>query len=109
VPPWRPCHGGGLTVAPANLESFRLRLNQLAREALKPDQLLAPLRLDAEVGLEEINLPCLASLSQLKPTGQGNPPVQFVARRLEHQRPLQRMGADKQHVKMWVSDGPHCA
>ncbi len=65
----------------------------------------APLRLDAEVGLEEINLDCLAALDRLRPTGQGNPTVHFLAPNLVHQRPLQRMGADKQHVKMWVTDG----
>jgi single-stranded-DNA-specific exonuclease len=45
-------------------------------------------------------------LERLKPTGQGNPVVQFCARNLSHARPLQRMGADKQHVKMWVTDTP---
>ena len=32
--------------------------------------------------------------------------MQFCARNLAHQRPLQRIGADKQHVKMWVTDTP---
>jgi len=38
--------------------------------------------------------------------GQGNPALQFCARNLSHQRPLQRIGADKRHVKMWVTDTP---
>jgi single-stranded-DNA-specific exonuclease len=41
----------------------------------------------------------------LKPAGQGNPPVQFWARSVTHQRPLQRMGKEKQHVKLWATDG----
>jgi single-stranded-DNA-specific exonuclease len=61
--------------------------------------------LDSEVELAEINLESLAELEKLKPTGQGNPTVQFCARNLSHAKPLQRMGAQKQHVKMWVSDG----
>ena len=52
-----------------------------------------------------MTLECLATLDQLKPTGQGNPPVQFFARNLTQQRPPQRMGADKQHAKLWVTDG----
>ena len=32
--------------------------------------------------------------------GQGNPAVQFVARNLTQARPCQRMGAEKQHVKL---------
>ena len=58
-----------------------------------------------EVGLDEITLESLGELARMKPTGQGNPPVQFYARGLAHQRPLQRIGANKQHVKMWVTDG----
>jgi single-stranded-DNA-specific exonuclease len=56
------------------------------------------------VNLAGINLDSLAELDQLKPTGQGNPAVQFFARNLTHAKPLQRMGANKQHVKLWVTD-----
>jgi single-stranded-DNA-specific exonuclease len=103
-------HGGhamaaGLTIAPGKVEAFRSRLNSLARAVLKPEELQAVLHLDAEVGLEEMTLPCLTALDQLRPAGQGNPGIQFLARGLEHQRPLQRVGAEKQHVKMWVTDG----
>ena len=103
-------HGGhamaaGLSLQPDKMDALRLRLNELARRALKPEDLQPPLRLDAEVGLDEMTLESLGELACLKPTGQGNPPVQFCARSVTHQRPLQRMGADKQHVKLWVTDG----
>jgi single-stranded-DNA-specific exonuclease len=103
-------HGGhamaaGLSVQPDKIDLLRQRLNELARRALKPEDLQPPLRLDAEVGLDEMTLESLGELAGLKPTGQGNPPVQFCARSVTHQRPLQRMGADKQHVKLWVTDG----
>ena len=103
-------HGGhamaaGVTIRAENLDAFRIRLNELARIAFKDEELQPSLRLDAEVGLEEMTLECLAHLSQLKPMGQGNPTVHFVSRKVTHQRPLQRMGAEKQHVKMWLTDG----
>ena len=103
-------HGGhamaaGLSIQPNKIDLLRQRLNELARGALKPEDLHPPLRLDAEVGLDEITLDSLGKLARLKPTGQGNPPVQFYARNLAHQRPLQRIGTDRQHVKMWVTDG----
>ena len=103
-------HGGhamaaGLSIAPDKVDLFRQRLNELAKRALKPEDLQPPLRLDAEVSLNEITLDSLAELEQLKPTGQGNPAVQFCARNLTHKKPLQRMGANKQHVKLWVTDG----
>lgn len=103
-------HGGhamaaGLTIAPAKLEAFRAKLNEVARRTLSAESLQPPLRLDAELTLAEISHEFLSHLGRLKPVGQGNPGPQFVARRLAHHRPPQRMGADKQHVKMWVSDG----
>ena len=103
-------HGGhamaaGLSVQPDKIDLLRQRLNELARRALKPEDLQPPLRLDAEVGLDEMTLESLGELARLKPTGQGNPPVQFCARSVTHQRPLQRMGREKQHVKLWVTDG----
>jgi single-stranded-DNA-specific exonuclease len=103
-------HGGhamaaGVTIHPDKIDAFRARLNEIARRTLKPDDLQPPLRLDAEVQLKEISLATLAELDRLKPTGQGNPSVQFFARGVTHSRPLQRMGAEKQHVKLWVTDG----
>jgi len=73
------------------LDAFRARLNDLARDALKPDDLQAPVRLDAEVTLEAMTLECLAALDRLRPTGLGNPPVQVFARNLTQQRSSQRM------------------
>lgn len=103
-------HGGhamaaGLTIHPDKLEAFRRRINELAGRTLKPEDLQAPLRLDAEVGLDEITLESLTELDRLRPMGQGNPGIQFFARNLTHQRPLQRIGTEKQHVKMWITDG----
>ena len=103
-------HGGhamaaGLTISPDKIDAFRQRLNDLARRQLKPEALQPPLRLDAEVPLRDLTLDFIEELDQLKPTGQGNPALQFCARNLTHKKPLQRMGADKKHVKMWVTDG----
>lgn len=103
-------HGGhamaaGLTIESEKLDTLRERLNELARRSLKPEELQPVLRLDGEVALKELTLDRLEELEQLKPMGQGNPAVQFVARNLTQSRPLQRMGAEKQHVKLWVTDG----
>jgi single-stranded-DNA-specific exonuclease len=103
-------HGGhamaaGLSLQPDKVDALRQRLNELARRALKPEDLQPTLRLDAEVGLDEMTLESLGELARLKPTGQGNPSAQFCARSVTHQRPLQRMGKEKQHVKLWVTDG----
>ncbi len=103
-------HGGhamaaGLSLNAANLDAFRAKLNELARRQLHPETLQPPLHLDADIKLAEITLPCLAQFEQFNPIGQGNPALQFCARNLTHLKAPQRMGAEKQHVKMWVTDG----
>ena len=103
-------HGGhamaaGLSIAPEKVDLLRQRLNELARRALKPEDLQPPLRLDAEVRLADLTLDSLTELERLKPMGQGNPALQFFTRKLTHKKPLQRIGASKQHVKMSVTDG----
>ncbi len=103
-------HGGhamaaGLTIRPENVDAFRARLNDLARRTLTPELLRSPLRLDAEVRLGDISLAALNELEQLKPMGMGNPAAQFCARRLTLKKSAQRMGANQQHVKLWVTDG----
>jgi single-stranded-DNA-specific exonuclease len=103
-------HGGhamaaGLAVSPANLDAFRERLNALARRALKPEDLQPRLRLDAEVMLGELTVGRLEELERLKPTGQGNSEAHFATRGLRQACPPQRMGAERQHLKLWVTDG----
>jgi single-stranded-DNA-specific exonuclease len=103
-------HGGhalaaGLSIRPEKLDSFRARLNDLARRSLKPEQLQPALRLDAEVLLAELTWERVKELEKLQQTGIGNPPVHLFMRHVTHQRPLQRLGAEKRHVKLWVTDG----
>jgi single-stranded-DNA-specific exonuclease len=103
-------HGGhamaaGLTVQRQNIDSLRVRLNEVARRGLKLEDFNPVLRLDAQVKLKDLSLECLSFLARLNPIGQGNPPVHFVATDVRHERALRRMGPEKQHVKMWVTDG----
>jgi single-stranded-DNA-specific exonuclease len=103
-------HGGhamaaGLSILPDKIDLLREKLNDMARRTLKPDHLKPSLALDAEVGLDEMNFDRLVELEKLKPHGQGNPATQFCARNLSHAKPVLRIGAEKQHVKMRVTDG----
>jgi single-stranded-DNA-specific exonuclease len=103
-------HGGhamaaGLSIRAENLDALRTRLNEMAKRVLKPEELQPLLRLDMEVSLRELTLARLEELERLRPMGQGNPAVQFVSCDVTQARPLQRMGAEKQHVKLWLTDG----
>jgi single-stranded-DNA-specific exonuclease len=103
-------HGGhamaaGLSIHPDKVEAFRERMNAIARRSLKPEQLQPSLRLDGEVTMTDLSVKRLEELSRLEQTGMGNPRVQWCVRNVGHERALQRMGKDKQHAKMWVTDG----
>jgi single-stranded-DNA-specific exonuclease len=103
-------HGGhamaaGITIHPDKIEALRQRLNDLARRSLKPEQFQPSLCLDAEVRASELTLERLTELGRLEQTGIGNPHVHLVLRNVTHARPLLRMGVDKKHAKLWVTDG----
>jgi single-stranded-DNA-specific exonuclease len=103
-------HGGhamaaGVTIRPEQIDSLRARLNDLARRSLKPEQFQPPLRIDAEVAASDMTIECLHELARLEQTGIGNPPVRLWLRNVTHARPLLRMGADKKHAKLWITDG----
>jgi single-stranded-DNA-specific exonuclease len=103
-------HGGhamaaGVSVSGHHLDLLRERLNDCAGRTLEAHHLECPLTLDAEVTLAELNAGSLETLNRLAPFGQGNPVPKFFTRRLSHARPLQKIGSDKKHVKMWVTDG----
>ena len=95
----------GLSIAPDKIDLLRQRLNEIARRKLR--RRICSRRCASTPKSAWTKSPWNPSPNwkSLKPTGQGNPAVQFCARNLSHQRPLQRMGAQKQHVKMWVTDG----
>lgn len=103
-------HGGhamaaGLSIRPDQVPALRERLNGLARQSLSRELLQPLLRLDAELTASDLTVEQLDELARLEPVGQGNPPVQLVIPGVTCQRPVQRMGRDQQHAKLWITDG----
>ena len=101
-------HGGhsmaaGVTASPDQVDFLRQRLNELARLSLKPEHLEPVLRLDGEVTGADLTVARLEELAALAPTGQGNPPVQWMIRGVTHRRPPLRMGRENQHVKLYLT------
>lgn len=100
-------HGGhamaaGITIHPDKIDQLRERLNTLARQMLKPEQLQPPLLLDGEVSPNELNLERIEELNRLAPIGQSNPSVKLVLRAVTLNRAPRRMGLEGRHVKMQV-------
>jgi single-stranded-DNA-specific exonuclease len=103
-------HGGhamaaGVNIRPENVDAFRARMNEIAKSKLQPDQLIPPLRIDSETTLADLTFGQIRELEKIEHCGIGNPPVRLLLRNVHQPRPLQRVGADKRHVKLWIGDG----
>ena len=103
-------HGGHAMAAGVSLDSdkidaFGKRLNEIARTGITESLLTPTLRLDGESPLSKLSFSTVSSLESLQPVGQGMPAIQLVVTGLEMNAPVKRMGAEKQHAKMNVTDG----
>ena len=95
----------GVSLQPDNLDAFRERLNEVARNKLAKELLQPTLKLDGTIPLYELNFGAVQSLEALQPTGMGLPTVQVAVPQLELNAPVRWMGAEKQHAKLSVTDG----
>ncbi len=103
-------HGGhamaaGLTIHPDNLDAFRARMNEIARRNIRPEMLQPEIRVDAFVELSELTVARLEELERMEPTGQGNESVRLAVREVCLAEEPRRIGKDRQHVKLVVTDG----
>ena len=93
----------GLTLRRENLEPLRQELNRWARQNC-PVPTLAPLVLDLEVGLSELDMENVLALHALEPYGQGNPTPLFLARDLEVTGVYP---AGEKHSRLRLAQGGH--
>ena len=100
-------HGGhamaaGLSIKPDQVSAFRERLNGIVRREIQPDQLIPPLRLDAEVTLDQVSMGTIDALDRLRPFGQGNPSVQVVVKSLQIAGRPRAIGKEENHLRFSV-------
>jgi single-stranded-DNA-specific exonuclease len=102
-------HGGhalaaGFTVRNENLPALIDRLRSVAERELNGQELAPVLHADFEIPLCDLRPDYLKYLEQLQPTGQNNSEAIFISRNLRVIK-ANPVGAEKQHLKMTVSDG----
>ena len=103
-------HGGhqaaaGLTIKTENIDEFAARFDQYACEHLSDEDLIPKLKLDLEVQSSFLTLQAVEELQQLEPFGEDNSPPHLALRNLRLQRPPTVMGKEKNHLKLFVTDG----
>ncbi len=93
----------GLSVTRGELDNFRRKINEYARQNLGKDDMIPTLQADAEISFSDITLHLAEELQQLEPYGVGNPMPTFITRDLW----VNEISSvsDGKHTKLILSDG----
>jgi single-stranded-DNA-specific exonuclease len=92
----------GLTIHRSQLEAFRERFGEVARQTLAPEDLGPEQRVDLEVGLHEVTWDLERLCRYLEPCGQGNASPVFGVRGV---RLTNRCVVGNGHLKGFLDDG----
>lgn len=93
----------GFTIPAERIGELERRLETFTRAVLTPQDLEPMLRVDAEIGLEDIDDAFYNDLQRLEPFGLGNPGPVFVARNLLIADPPRLL--KEKHLKLRVAGG----
>jgi len=92
----------GLTIEEKNIPEFKEKFTQLVNDALKDQDMVPKLHLDAQVKFSEINFDFIESLNLLEPFGSENPPPIFYAEATQTWPPKV---VGKSHLKLYLEQG----
>jgi single-stranded-DNA-specific exonuclease len=84
----------GVTIAAERIPAFAARFNEVAAAKLTPDDLVPELRVDLEIGFEQIDDELEALLRHVEPCGVKNPSPVFVTRGVTVAAPPRVVGRD---------------
>lgn len=93
----------GMTLKIADVDELRRRLNQLADEQLKDEDLIPITTIDAEVQLSHIDLHAIEEMNKLAPYGMDNPKPKVAIYDVHFQN-MRKIGADKTHLKITFTE-----
>jgi single-stranded-DNA-specific exonuclease len=96
-------HAIGMVIPQENIEEFRRKINDFARQTLSFQDLIPSISVDMELKLEDLNHEFIEDLEKLAPFGQGNPEPLFYSRNLRLKGAPRLYSRDT--LKFWVTDG----
>jgi single-stranded-DNA-specific exonuclease len=100
-------HAAGLEIQRDKIPQFRRRLNEYARAALKPDDLVPRMAVDAEVGLDLLTRETVKEIQMLEPHGYGNPGPVLASSNLKLAGEPKIIGKTGDHMSFYVTQGRH--
>jgi len=89
----------GLKIKNSNLKKFRKKINSIADEVLKEDDLVPFIKIDFEINQEQINWQLIDEIEKFKPFGQGNKSPVFMVKKLEVHE-IRSVGNGNAHLKL---------
>ena len=98
----------GVTVAVDKLEAFRQKFEAICMEKLKPEDLVGRCKVDAKVGVGELDATTVKALQKLQPFGMGNAePTLALERQAATPRVLQnKTPGEPGHLKLTLDAAP---
>ncbi|WP_409289466.1 single-stranded-DNA-specific exonuclease RecJ [Peribacillus sp. SCS-37] len=94
----------GMTLQLSDVESLRMRMNELAYEEMTDEDFIPITNLDSEIALDEISLSAIEEIAMLSPFGMGNPKPRVLIDSVPIES-IKKIGADKNHLKIMLNDG----
>ncbi len=98
-------YAAGLTLTEDQYEDFKARFEEVVSSTISPEMLRPEIRIDAEIGLEEITPKFMRILKQFEPFGPGNMKPVFLTHHLRDSGYAKGVGEDEKHLKLAVQQG----
>jgi single-stranded-DNA-specific exonuclease len=95
-------HAAGLTLKTSNLDKFSTCIEELARKALKDQDLIPVIKIDDEIEIHDLTKGLMIEIESLAPFGSGNPEPLFLSRKVQV---LSSRIAGERHLKLILRQG----
>ncbi|MFA5100174.1 MAG: DHHA1 domain-containing protein, partial [Candidatus Omnitrophota bacterium] len=96
-------HAIGMVISRHNIDIFKNRINQYAKNSIVLEDLLPRISVDMELNLPDITDKLIRELDDMAPFGIGNPKPLFLTRNLSLKGQPRLLSRDT--LKFWVTDG----
>jgi single-stranded-DNA-specific exonuclease len=95
-------YAAGMTLLEENYLAFKNAFEKEVERTIHPDMLTPEIDIDAEINLSDITPKLTRILKQFEPFGPQNMTPVFVTRNVNDTGYAQRLGADEEHLKLYV-------
>ncbi|QBN19040.1 single-stranded-DNA-specific exonuclease RecJ [Flavobacterium nackdongense] len=95
-------YAAGMTLLEENYLAFKNAFEKEVERTIHPDMLTPEIAIDAEINLTDITPKLTRILKQFEPFGPQNMTPVFVSRKVNDTGYAQRLGADEEHLKLYV-------